>query len=79
MIRGYGTSLFNMVPKDVRRGSEPERCYGTSLFNMVPKVQRVVKRLRKSYGTSLFNMVPKEGIAINNIFCYNIYRVLEEL
>ena len=55
------------------------RGFGTILFDMVPKAHCRQKKRACGFGTILFNMVPKEGIAINNIFCYNIYRVLEEL
>ena len=36
--RGFGTSLFNMVPKEKIQAVGLEKCFGTSLFNMVPKV-----------------------------------------
>ena len=68
-----------MVPKGYSDLSGISQRFGTILFNMVPKVHTQEYRYLASFGTILFNMVPKEGIAINNIFCYNIYRVLEEL
>ena len=35
--RGFGTSLFNMVPKLKMIHSGFDKSFGTSLFNMVPK------------------------------------------
>ena len=69
MIRGFGTSLFNMVPKDNINKHHMPSNFGTSLFDIVPK--------ERTFWSILF--CHSVFIAINNIFCYNIYRVLEEL
>ena len=36
--RGFGTSLFNMVPKLTIGYARVSSSFGTSLFNMVPKL-----------------------------------------
>ena len=40
--RGFGTSLFNMVPKGWTMLINEIACFGTSLFSMVPKVVGLV-------------------------------------
>ena len=58
--RGFGTSVFNMVPKGRYMVSPHVLCFGTSVFNMVPKVVNRVRGGFKRFGTSVFNMVPKD-------------------
>ena len=38
-MRGFGTILFDMVPKETPWGGERISRFGTILFDMVPKVE----------------------------------------
>ena len=58
-MRGFGTILFDMVPKEVDNDKFVITSFGTILFDMVPKVTTETKVIIRSFGTILFDMVPK--------------------
>ena len=58
-MRGFGTILFDMVPKVWRRFSGMMWGFGTILFDMVPKGESVRMDKAFGFGTILFDMVPK--------------------
>lgn len=60
--RGFGNSLFNMVPKANFCLNSSRDCFRNNLFNMVPKVfeKRSSDPKCFGFGNSLFNIVPKD-------------------
>ena len=59
-LRGFGTSLFDMVLKEDGRLFNKLSCFGTSLFDMVLKVCDLIDKFDIGFGTSLFDMVLKD-------------------
>ena len=57
--RGFGTSLFNMVPKGRASDVHDKTSFGTSLFDMVPKVSSVLIVMFICFETNLVDMIPK--------------------
>ena len=53
-MRGFGTILFNMVPKGSSVKPYARTRFGTILFNMVPKVGGFPFSLFRDFGTILF-------------------------
>ena len=58
-MRGFGTILFDMVPKATSQKQNIKYCFGTILFDMVPKVWERFLTYQRRFGTILFDMVPK--------------------
>ena len=59
-LRGFGTSLFDMVLKESICDYLITQSFGTSLFDMVLKVMDLLGKRSSCFGTSLFDMVLKD-------------------
>ena len=60
-MRGFGTILFDMVPKVPFKLDWSIDSFGTILFDMVPKDLTSKAHDKSCFGTILFVMVPKEA------------------